>query len=60
MNKDALNTPVTRDMIHARTRELAFIAGHAPPHVSQFDYEQAKRELTGESEVDRQAAMLES
>jgi hypothetical protein len=28
--------------------------------VSQVDYEQAKRELTGESDIDPQAAMLES
>jgi hypothetical protein len=52
--------PVTREMVHARTRELALIAGRAPPHVTQADYEQAKRELTGESDIDRQEAMLES
>jgi hypothetical protein len=52
--------PVTREMIHARARELAMIAGRAPPHVSQADYEQAKRELTGESDLDRQEALLES
>jgi hypothetical protein len=28
--------------------------------VSQADYEQAKRELTGESDLDRQDAMLDS
>jgi hypothetical protein len=52
--------PVTRAMLQARARELALIAGHAPPHVSQVDYEQAKRELTGESDLDRQEAVLES
>jgi hypothetical protein len=52
--------PVTREMVHARTRELALIAGRAPPHVTQADYEQAKRELTGEADMDRQEAMLES
>ena len=52
--------PVTREMVQARTRELALIAGRAPPHVSQADYEQAKRELTGESDMDRQEAMLDS
>ena len=52
--------PVTREMVHARTRELALIAGRVPPHVSQADYERAKRELTGEADMDRQEAMLES
>jgi hypothetical protein len=52
--------PVTRAMVHARTRELALIAGRVPPHVSQVDYEQAKRELTGESDLDRQEALLDS
>jgi hypothetical protein len=52
--------PVTREMVQARTRELALIAGRAPPHVTQADYEQAKRELTGESDMDRQDTMLES
>jgi len=36
------------------------IAGRAPPHVTRADYDQAKRELTGESDMDRQEAMLES
>lgn len=52
--------PVTREMVHARTRELALIAGRVPPHVSQADYEQARRELTGESDLDRQDAMLDA
>jgi hypothetical protein len=52
--------PVTRKMVHARARELALIAGRAHAAVSQSDYEQAKRELTGESDLDRQEAMLES
>jgi len=71
MNKNPLNKgvisenfagigSVTREMVHARARELALIAGHAPPHVSQADYEQAKRELTGESDLDRQEAVLEA
>jgi hypothetical protein len=51
--------PVTREMVNARARELALIAGHAP-HVSQSDYEQAKRELTGESDIDRQDELIES
>jgi hypothetical protein len=51
---------VTREMVYARARELASLAGHAPPHVRQSDYEQAKRELTGESDMDRQDEVLES
>lgn len=54
------NEPITREMVQARTRELAIIAGRPPPQVSQVDYEQAKRELTGESDLDRQNAVLDS
>jgi hypothetical protein len=50
---------VTRAMVDARARELALIAGHGG-HVSQAEYEQAKRELTGESDTDRQDATLEA
>jgi len=71
MNKNPLNQgvltensigigPVTREMVRARSRELALIAGRTPPQVSQLDYEQAKRELTGESDLDRQDTILES
>jgi hypothetical protein len=51
---------VTRDMVHERARELAKISGRAPHDVSQSDYEQAKRELTGESDMDRQEEVLEA
>lgn len=51
---------VTRAMVHERTRELALIAGREPQLVNQVDYEQAKRELTGESDMDRQDAILDS
>lgn len=50
--------PVTRARVDARTHELALLAGRVPPHVTQSDYEQAKREVTGESDSDRQDAML--
>jgi hypothetical protein len=50
---------VTRAMVNARAGELALIAGHGS-HVTQADYEQAKRELTGESDTDRQDALIES
>ncbi len=52
--------PVTREMVHARARELALIAGRAPPFVAQVDYRTARRELTGETDLDRQEAILES
>jgi hypothetical protein len=48
----------THASIRIRTRELALRAGRVPPHVAQTDYEQAKRELTGESDWDRQEAVL--
>jgi hypothetical protein len=58
----AESNPVTRDEIHARARELALIKGRVPgpPNVSQADYEQAKQELTGESDLSRQEAILDA
>jgi hypothetical protein len=52
--------PVSRAMVHERASELAQIAGRLPMSVTQADYEQAKRELTGEPDVDRQDAILDS
>ena len=49
---------VTREMIATRTRELALRAGRTPPYVVQADYERAKRELTGETDSDRQDAVI--
>jgi len=51
---------VTRAMVHARTRELALRAGRTAMQISQQDYEAAKRELTGESDSDRQDALLDA
>ena len=51
---------VTREMLHARTMELALMAGRAPHEIKQVDYERAKYELTGESDFDRQQALLEN
>jgi hypothetical protein len=51
---------VTPEMVEARARELAAIAGRVPPQPSEVDYEQAERELTGESDMDVQEAPLES
>jgi hypothetical protein len=50
----------TRKMVQARSRELALIAGRVPPHVTQADYEQAKRELMGEPDMNQREATLES
>ncbi|QYM79578.1 hypothetical protein K0B96_02875 [Horticoccus luteus] len=49
--------PVTRDLIHARTQELASIAGRP---VSRADYLRAKRELADGFDRDRQDVILES
>ncbi len=51
---------VTREMVHARTREMAVQAGRAPLQISQSDYERARIELTGESDMDRQEAVLDA
>ena len=51
---------VTPKMVHERAVELALISGHSAQDVSETDWEQAKRELTGEPEADPQEALLES
>jgi hypothetical protein len=51
---------VTSAMIEARARELASINGHDPSKPTEADYQQAKRELTGEEEIDPQEENLES
>lgn len=45
-------------MVRSRTVELAMIAGRSSLEIRQHDYEQAKRELTGETDFDRQQAAL--
>lgn len=49
---------VTREMVQARTRELAVLAGRPALAITQADYERARRELTGETEMSRQEAVL--
>jgi hypothetical protein len=49
---------VTPHMVRSRTVELAVGAGRHPIEISQRDYEQAKRELTGETDFKRQQAVL--
>jgi len=51
---------VTREMVQKRAAELALINGRTSTDVSQSDWDQAKRELTGEPEMDPKEAILES
>jgi hypothetical protein len=71
MRKNPLNTgiimenaagigTVTSDMVEARARELAAINGRRSSEPSEADYQQAKRELTGEAEMDPQEEISES
>ena len=55
-----IREPVTREMLHARTRRMAVSAGRSPLQITQADYEQARRELTGETDMSRQEARLDS
>ncbi len=50
----------TRALVDARARAIAAAAGRIPPLVLQADYEQAKREVTGQADRDRQDALLDS
>ena len=58
-NSAGLGT-VTREMVRARAVELAVINGRSAQDVSKSDWEQAKRELTGDSDADLNQAVLES
>jgi hypothetical protein len=51
---------VTAEMVEARARELAAINGRPSSEPSEADYQQAKRELTGEAEMDPQEETSES
>jgi hypothetical protein len=57
-NADGIGT-VTPAMVEARARELARINGHGSKP-TKADYQQAKRELTGEEEIDPQEENLKS
>jgi hypothetical protein len=50
---------VTRKMVRERAVELAVINGRSKQEVSKSDWEQAKRELTGEPDADPKEAVLE-
>lgn len=55
----AVTRSVTRQMVHDRTLELAMLDGRYGHQIKQVDYEQAKRELTGETDFDRQQQILD-
>ena len=58
-NSQGIGT-VTRKMVRERAVELAVINGHSAPDVSKSDWEQAKRELTGDSDMEPKEAALEA
>ena len=51
---------VTPKMVRERAVELAAINGRSAKEVSKSDWEQAKRELTGDSNMDPKEDLLES
>jgi len=58
-NSAGLGT-VTRKMVRERAVELAVINGRTAQSVSKSDWDQAKRELTGEPDIDPKTTTLES
>ncbi len=50
---------VTDEMVEARAIELALVNGRLAKDVSESDYAQAKRELTGGTDLDPNEAALE-
>ena len=59
INSTGIGT-VTRKMVRERATELALINGRSVQDVSVADWEQAKRELTGEPDLDPNEALLEA
>ena len=51
---------VNRKMVRERAVKLAVISGRSAQDVSKSDWEQAKRELTGDSDTDPNEAAIES
>ena len=51
---------VTRQMVRERAVELAVINGRSTQEVSKSDWDQAKLELTGETDADPKEAVLDS
>src|SRR5471030_1609609 len=58
-NSSGIGT-VTLDMVRARAAELAVIDGRSQKGATISDFAQAKRELTGEPDIDQKEAILES
>jgi len=58
-NSSGIGT-VTRKMVRERAVELAAINGRPAQEASKSDWDQAKRELTGEPDMDPKQAALES
>ena len=58
-NSAALGT-VTRQMVRERAVELALVNGRAAQEVSKSDWQQARRELTGELEPDSKEVALDA
>jgi len=50
---------VTRKMVRERAGEIAVIDGRSAQHISKSDWEQAKRELTGQPDADPKEAILD-
>jgi hypothetical protein len=59
INSTGIGT-VTRKMVRKRAAELAVINGRSVQDASKSDWDQAKRELTGEPETDPKESLLES
>jgi hypothetical protein len=51
---------VTRQMVRERAMELAVINGRTAQEMSKSDWQQAKRELTDDSDVDTNQTAIES
>jgi hypothetical protein len=51
---------VTQQMVRERAVELAVINGRSPQKTSKSDWERARRELTGDPDVDPNEAILDS
>ena len=51
---------VTRKMVRERAIELAVINGRSAQEASKSDWEQARRELTGDADIGSKEAVLES
>jgi hypothetical protein len=59
VNSEGIGT-VSPEMVKARAVELAIIDDRTAQEVSKADLEQARRELTGEPDLDPKEAILES